>query len=192
MDSEKRSFIYEDSRFTWKQLTDEDVTLAWYKGDECIGPQPARCCSQRLSAPCHRVRRRAQTVHNLHLRHQQDLRGGIGESAQEWTGGRAYPDFNVVLIGVAPTDLRWGKRAVAHEFSHLIINRATAQSLRRPAPLAGRRAGHVGRGRPGSRLPLRPQPGHQEQPACSRCRRCPATSLPTADRPAWPTPRATA
>ena len=118
--------MYEDSRFSWKKLTSEDVTLAWYKGDESFGRNlldAAVSASQRLAGEFS-TKRSPATIYIYGS--QQDLLRGIGESAQEWTGGRAYPDFNTVLIGVAPSDLRWGKRAVAHEFAHLIASRATS------------------------------------------------------------------
>jgi hypothetical protein len=126
MDTEKRSFVYEDSRYTWKKLTGDGVTLAWYKGDDAFGRSlldSAVSASRRLASEFS-VDRKPATIYIYGS--QQDLLRGIGESAQEWTGGRAYPDFNTVLIGVASSDLRWGQRAVAHEFAHLIVSRATS------------------------------------------------------------------
>lgn len=125
-ESERKNFTYEDTRFTWKRLNREDVTLNWYKGDDSLGRDlldAAVTAYQRLAAEFS-VERKPASIYIYGS--FDDLRSGIGESAQEWTGGRAYPEYNVVLIGVPPNQLSFGKRAVPHEFAHLIIHRATA------------------------------------------------------------------
>ncbi len=125
-ESERRRFTYEDTRFTWKRLNREDVTLNWYRGDDALGRDlldAAVTAYQRLAAEFS-VERKPASIYIYGS--FDDLRSGIGESAQEWTGGRAYPQYNLVLIGVPPDQLSFGKRAVPHEFSHLIIHRATA------------------------------------------------------------------
>jgi hypothetical protein len=38
-----------------------------------------------------------------------------------WTGGQAYPTRNIVIIGIAPEDMEWGKRTLAHELTHVLV-----------------------------------------------------------------------
>ncbi|MCX5999986.1 MAG: peptidase MA family metallohydrolase [Chloroflexi bacterium] len=45
--------------------------------------------------------------------------------AQEWTGGVTFRDFDVICIGVAPSQLDWGEGAVAHELTHWIVGQVT-------------------------------------------------------------------
>jgi hypothetical protein len=54
-----------------------------------------------------------------------DLLGAISTSSQEWTGGQAFPNYGVVLIGIAPSQLTWGLDATTHEMTHLVIHQAT-------------------------------------------------------------------
>lgn len=124
-ESERRTLLYEDTRFTWKRLARADVTLSWYRGDDTLGRDlldAAVTAYQRLASQF-AVERKPAYIYIFGS--YDDLRSSIGESAQEWTGGRAYPELNVVLIGVPPGQLSYGKRAVPHEFSHLIIHRVT-------------------------------------------------------------------
>lgn len=124
-ESERRTLLYEDTRFTWKRLASADVTLSWYRGDDALGRSlldAAVTAYQRLASEFS-VERKPAYIYIFGS--YDDLRSSIGESAQEWTGGRAYPELNVVLIGVPPTQVSFGKRAVPHEFSHLIIHRVT-------------------------------------------------------------------
>lgn len=41
--------------------------------------------------------------------------------APAWSGGLAFSDHRAVLIGIPTTSLEWGKRAFAHELSHVVI-----------------------------------------------------------------------
>jgi len=44
---------------------------------------------------------------------------------QEWTGGAAFTRYGIIAIGIAPNNLQWGKRAIAHELTHLVIHQVT-------------------------------------------------------------------
>jgi hypothetical protein len=44
---------------------------------------------------------------------------------QEWTGGVAYTRYGIIAIGIAPTNIGWGKRAIAHELAHLVVSQMT-------------------------------------------------------------------
>ena len=54
----------------------------------------------------------------------QDLQGAM-IYPQEWTGGVAFTRYGVMAIGIAPGNVDWGKRAVAHELTHLVIHQIT-------------------------------------------------------------------
>jgi len=53
-----------------------------------------------------------------------DLKGAL-IFPQEWTGGVAYTAFSIIAIGIAPSELDWGKRALIHELTHLVVHQAT-------------------------------------------------------------------
>ena len=44
---------------------------------------------------------------------------------QEWTGGVAFTRYGIMAIGIAPDNIEWGKRAIAHELTHLVIHQVT-------------------------------------------------------------------
>ena len=165
-ESERKNFTYEDTRFTWKRLNREDVTLNWYNGGDALGRDlldAAVTAYQQLSAEFS-VERKPASIYIYGS--FEDLRSGIGQSAQEWTGGRAYPEFNVVLIGVPPSELSFGKRAVPHEFSHLIINRATANPYGDLPRWLDEGLAMWAEGDLDSAVQECAQPGHQEQATC--------------------------
>jgi hypothetical protein len=45
--------------------------------------------------------------------------------AREWTGGIAYTEYGSIAIGVAPDNLDWGIKALAHELGHSVIHQIT-------------------------------------------------------------------
>jgi hypothetical protein len=55
-----------------------------------------------------------------------DLRGSM-IFPQEWTGGVAFTRYGIITIGIGtnPADMEWGKRAIAHELTHLVIHQIT-------------------------------------------------------------------
>jgi hypothetical protein len=42
-----------------------------------------------------------------------------------WTGGQAFPDANIVIIGIAPDNASWGRTAIAHELTHVMVGHLT-------------------------------------------------------------------
>jgi hypothetical protein len=39
----------------------------------------------------------------------------------QWTGGLAYSDFNIVLMGLSGGDMTWDRNTIIHELTHVIV-----------------------------------------------------------------------
>ncbi len=46
-----------------------------------------------------------------------------------WTGGQAFPDQDIVIIGISPDDLAWGTDAIVHELTHVLVGHLTFSCL---------------------------------------------------------------
>jgi hypothetical protein len=46
-----------------------------------------------------------------------------------WTGGQAFPTAGIVIIGIAPDQLAWGKQSTAHELTHVLVGHLTFSCL---------------------------------------------------------------
>ncbi len=46
-----------------------------------------------------------------------------------WAGGLAFPEFNILLVGISPDQIEWGKQTVAHEITHVLIGDFTFSCL---------------------------------------------------------------
>lgn len=49
-----------------------------------------------------------------------DMRDAILFEPQ-WTGGLAYPDFNIVLMGLSGGNTAWDRNTIIHELTHVIV-----------------------------------------------------------------------
>jgi hypothetical protein len=46
-----------------------------------------------------------------------------------WTGGEAFPPYNIVIIGISQDILDWGKLTEAHELTHVVTGHITFNCL---------------------------------------------------------------
>jgi hypothetical protein len=46
-----------------------------------------------------------------------------------WTGGQAFPDYDIVIIGISESDLAWGRAAIVHELTHVLVGHLTFSCL---------------------------------------------------------------
>ena len=118
----------DDTRFQWNKVTEGKVSLYWYSGDEAS----ARKLLKEAVRAVNDLARDAgigldEPVKLLIYGSQRDMLGAMEKTANEWTGGRSYSEFGVVVIAVDPTPrgMDFGLRAVPHELSHVVIHRAT-------------------------------------------------------------------
>jgi hypothetical protein len=112
----------DDSRYPWRSLSEGLLTLYWYEGDEAFAQELMATAQQAL------VRLAGDTGAELSgpaaiyiYAKSEDLLGAM-IFPQEWTGGVAYTRFSTIAIGISPGNLDWGKRAMTHELTHLVIH----------------------------------------------------------------------
>lgn len=120
----ERTFVHEDPRFEWREIVGEHAALRWYTGDEAFAREvlaEADAGIERLiettgAAPSRRVV----------VRIYEDaaaLREALLFSS-ELVGGVAYPRHWLVAIGMNRRNFAWGKRAMVHEMTHVVIGEA--------------------------------------------------------------------
>ncbi len=124
--TDKQTYEYIDNRHDFKVLSNDRVSVYWYRGDDKFGQalfDQANVALDRLENTIG-VKVENQVKIFIYGSHQ-DLLDAIAVGAQEWTGGQAFTDFGVVVIGVSPSNLDWGLKATTHELTHLVIHQAT-------------------------------------------------------------------
>lgn len=117
---------FDDLRYQWRELTEGKVTIYWYKGDDSFARELMSAAQQALDGLAEDTGAYLDKPAELYIYvNQQDLLGAMVHP-QEWTGGVAFIGYSIMAIGIAPDNIGWGKTAIAHELTHLVINQMTA------------------------------------------------------------------
>ena len=116
---------FSDNRYSWQSLTEGMVTLYWYGGDESFAQELMAAAQQALERLDEYTGAELEKPVKLYIyASAQDLQGSM-IYPQEWTGGVAFTRYGIMAIGIGPDSLDWGKRAIAHELTHLVIHQIT-------------------------------------------------------------------
>ncbi len=116
---------FEDSRYSWRSLTEGWVTLYWYQGDETFARELLEAVEQALESLKEYTGAELEEPVKLYIyANSQDLQGSM-IYPQEWTGGVSFSRYGIMAIGVSADNLDWGKGAIAHELTHLVVNQVT-------------------------------------------------------------------
>ncbi|HEY55092.1 MAG TPA: peptidase MA domain-containing protein [Dehalococcoidia bacterium] len=119
------SIQFNDVRYSWSSLTEGQVTIYWYQGDESFAQELMAAAQQALVRLAEDTGAELERPVQLFIyANSDDLRGAM-IYPQEWTGGVAYTRHGIMAIGISDANTTWGKRAIAHELTHLVIHQMT-------------------------------------------------------------------
>ena len=124
-----QSVHFDDSRFAWRSLTGltphgGGLTLFWYEGSDSFAQELVSVCEQGLARLVEDIGAYPERPIKIYVyASSSDLQGGM-VFPQEWTGGVAFTEFSIIAIGISPARLDWGKRALVHELTHLVVHQA--------------------------------------------------------------------
>ena len=125
LETEPASVRFDDTRYDWSSLTEGQITLYCYQDDEAFVNElmdSAQVALARLAADTGAELEKPAQFYVY--ANSLDLQGAMIHP-QEWTGGVAYTRYSIIAIGIAPTNISWGKRAIAHELAHLVVHQMT-------------------------------------------------------------------
>ena len=130
LETPEETYEVVDDRYTWQEIDQDPLTLYWYDSEPAFA-SPLMSAAQealdRLEASA--GTRPLRPVRLFIYGSSQDLQGAL-VYPQEWTGGVSFTGFNIVAIGITPASLAWGRRAIAHELTHVIVGQVTFNCFR--------------------------------------------------------------
>lgn len=116
---------FDDTRYSWQSLSDGKLTIYWYEGEESFARELLAAAQQALDRLAADTGAYIEKPAKLYIySNAQDLQGAM-IFPQEWTGGAAFTRHGIIAIGIPANSLDWGKRAIAHELTHLVIHQVT-------------------------------------------------------------------
>lgn len=113
-----------DERYQWKSLQEGKITLYWYNRDDAYGRDLMDTAEDALVRVGKNSGAALSVPVSLYIyANNSDLLGAL-VFAQEWTGGIAFTEYNIIAIGIGPAaaDVAWGKNTIYHELAHLAVN----------------------------------------------------------------------
>ena len=115
----------DDIRYSWRGFTEGKVTIFWYKGDDSFARELMVAAQEALERLAEDTGAYLGKSAKLYVyADAKDLKGAM-IYPQEWTGGVAFTRYGIIAIGIASNNINWGKRAIAHELTHLVIHQMT-------------------------------------------------------------------
>ncbi|MEA1872390.1 MAG: peptidase MA family metallohydrolase [Chloroflexota bacterium] len=121
---------FDDDRYPWQSLTGTvpqggELTLFWYEGSDSFARALMDVCQEGLAWLARDIGAYPEKPIKIYIyASTSDLKGAM-IFPQEWTGGVAFTAFSTIAIGISPSELDWGKRALVHELTHLVVHQAT-------------------------------------------------------------------
>jgi hypothetical protein len=117
---------FNDNRYHWKSLTEGNISLFWYDGDQSFAQELMDSASEALNKLAQDTGAHLEQAVDIYIyASSQDLLGAL-IFPQEWTGGLTFPGYGIIIIGIASDNLGWGKGAMAHELAHLVTYQMTS------------------------------------------------------------------
>jgi hypothetical protein len=113
------SIDWGDSRFTWQMFEKDNLTIEWYSGRDGFG----EALYDRVIADIVRLEIDAKITTPIKVLVYEDstaLRGAVLYT-QEWVGGLAFTNQNIILIAINPENIDSQASGLTHEVAHLLV-----------------------------------------------------------------------
>jgi hypothetical protein len=116
---------FNDETYSWESLETDSLSLFWYYGSSDFAQSLIDAGEEALGRLMQMTGAEAQGKIRIYIYANSDEMQSATLFAPDWSGGLAFADYSAVLIAIDPTRAEWGKRALAHELTHVIIGRHT-------------------------------------------------------------------
>lgn len=123
IDTPHEAFKVEDQNHTWEQLSNANLTVFWYSGDAAFG----RAIFDRANSARDFLTSELGVGDTAPIQvyiygDRRDFFDALDPGAAEWTGGRTFPEYGIIMINFDDANLDWGLIATSHELSHAILH----------------------------------------------------------------------
>ena len=127
--SPKKTIVWLDSVHAWQVIPGGNINLHFYYGGQSFGQALHEAAVQALVRLTQDVGLQPEKPVDIYIyANTSDLKDAILYEPA-WIGGQAFPENNIVIIGVSPDQLEWGKSTEAHELTHVLVGHLTFSCL---------------------------------------------------------------
>ena len=127
--SDQQTITWLDLEHNWKTISAKNLNLHWYFGNQAFAQDLLDASISGLEFNRTRSGLIPESPINLYIyADTNDLKEAILYEPS-WTGGQAFPDHNIVILGISQSELDWGRDAIVHELTHVLVGHLTFSCL---------------------------------------------------------------
>ncbi len=127
--SDQKTIVWLDSEHNWKTVNKDKLNLHWYSGNQDFAQELLDAAQSGLDFNRTKSGLVAEAPIDLYIfADTNDLKDAILYEPS-WTGGQAFADHDIVILGISQDDLDWGKDAIVHELTHVLVGHLTFSCL---------------------------------------------------------------
>jgi hypothetical protein len=128
--TETQTATWLDDKNDWKTVANGDfLRLHYYEGSQAFISDLSRAASEGLLFNERQSGLKADSPIDIFIYNGTgDLQDAILYEPS-WTGGQAFPDQDIVIIGISESDLDWGRKVMVHELTHVLVGHLTFSCL---------------------------------------------------------------
>ncbi len=127
--TEKQTVTWLDNTHPWETISGGNINLHWYSGGSRFGNDLHNAAVDALAGLVQSTGIAADAPVDLYIYATTDDMREAVLYEPGWTGGLAYPEHSIVIIGISPDQIEWGKDTEAHELTHVLVGRETFTCL---------------------------------------------------------------
>ena len=130
--SDEERVVWLDDAHDWRSISQDMLTFHWYEGTRSFAEDLLGSAVESLKRLNETTGIEAESPIDMYVyADTADMREAILYEPG-WTGGQARPEHDILLIGISPDSpgqVAWGRRAEAHELTHVLVGHLTFSCL---------------------------------------------------------------
>lgn len=127
--SEDQTVTWLDHIHPWQTLSEGQIRLHWYNQSESFARDLLSAAQKGLERNASQAGLIPDAPIDLYIYASTDDMRQAVLYEPSWTGGMAFPEHNIVILGISATDLDWGRNAIVHELTHVLVGHLTFSCL---------------------------------------------------------------
>lgn len=148
--TDKKEILWLDDIHDWQLLEDGLIRFHYYENDTYYASTLKKAAVDALNHLHEDIGMLPDQPVDLYIYSStQDMRDAVFYEPG-WTGGLAYPEYNILIIGIDPVQLDWGQSTEAHELTHVLVGDYTFSCLGSTPTWLSEGLAVYGEGGPGS------------------------------------------
>ena len=123
--TETKNATWLDGNHDWQTLASGDLRVHWYKNDKAFAQTMLSAGLEGLRRDKEQAGLVTDSPIDLYVYpNYEDMKDAILYEPS-WTGGMAFPEHNIFIMGISASDSTWDQNTVIHELTHILVGHFT-------------------------------------------------------------------